>query len=142
MIGLGVSAIGDVSGRLRPEHQEAARSTIQRSIRGRLPVERGYHLSPDDQIRRYVITQIMCNFHLEKRAVADRFGIDFDQYFGPELEKLAAPGGPREHGFLTLSPQALHLEPLGQLFVRNVAMVFDLYLRRKGGDKPIFSRTV
>jgi len=44
--------------------------------------------------------------------------------------------------FVTLSADALQVEPLGQLFVRNVAMVFDRYLASKRSDTPIFSRTV
>ena len=31
---------------------------------------------------------------------------------------------------------------IGRLFVRNVAMVFDEYLRRMESDGPVFSRTV
>jgi hypothetical protein len=34
------------------------------------------------------------------------------------------------------------VEPLGRLFVRNVAMLFDRYLLEKKSDAPIFSRTV
>lgn len=141
MIGLGVSSIGDVSGAYA---QNTKKLTTYYSVleEGRLPVERGYRLTVDDQIRRYVITQIMCNFHLEKRAVEERFAISFDTYFAPELKETTGPEGPVTHGFLTVSREALQVEPLGRLFVRNIAMIFDRYLKAKTGDKPIFSRTV
>jgi hypothetical protein len=32
--------------------------------------------------------------------------------------------------------------PLGQLFIRNICMIFDAYLKQQRGDKPVFSRTV
>ena len=35
----------------------------------------------------------------------------------------------------------LRVTPLGQLLVRNVAMLFDAYLKKAGGKKQ-FSRTV
>jgi oxygen-independent coproporphyrinogen III oxidase len=141
MIGLGVSSIGDVSGayaqntKKLPAYYEAIES-------GRLPVEKGYRLTADDTLRRFVITQIMCNFHVDKRSVQARFGIDFDSYFAAELEEMASPDGPLTHGFVKLSAHELDVLPLGRLFIRNVAMVFDRYLKTKSGDKPIFSRTV
>jgi oxygen-independent coproporphyrinogen-3 oxidase len=141
MIGLGVSAIGDVAGAYAQNGKKL--SEYYPAIdAGRFPIERGYRLSEDDKIRRFVITQVMCNFHLDKQAVTDRFGVEFDRYFAIELAELAAPGGAVEAGFVHLDQEAIGLTPLGQLFVRNVAMVFDIYLRGKKGDKPAFSRTV
>ena len=141
MIGVGVSAIGDVSGCYA---QNAKKLSIyyQELDQGRLPVERGYRLSADDLARRYVITQLMCNFYLEKRAVEDRFGVKFDQYFARELAELARPDGPIDHQFVRLGEGEIEVLPLGRLFVRNLAMEFDRYLREKDGTKPVFSRTV
>ena len=84
----------------------------------------------------------MCNFHLDKRAVEERFGIRFDAYFAKELAELAAPDGQIANGFVSVADNALSVEPLGKLFVRNVAMLFDRYLASKNPDKQIFSRTV
>jgi oxygen-independent coproporphyrinogen III oxidase len=141
LIGLGVSSIGDVSGAYAQNTKKLS-TYYERIASGRLPVERGYRLSIDDHVRRYVITQIMCNFHLEKAVVEARFGIDFDSYFAGELAEMSEPDGLVGHGFVTLTPAALEVEPLGRLFVRIVAMVFDSYLRRKPSEKPLFSRTV
>ncbi len=44
---------------------------------GKFPIERGYVLDADDLLRRFVITQLMCNFHLDIREVERRFGIAF-----------------------------------------------------------------
>ncbi len=141
MIGFGVSAIGDVSGAYAQNTKKL--STYYRDLdAGRLPIERGYRLSPDDAVRRFVITQIMCNSHLDKRAVEARFGLRFDETFAAELEEIRAPDGLLDHEFLSISDAAIELTPLGRLFVRNVAMVFDRYLREKKGERLIFSRTV
>ena len=99
-------------------------------------------LDSDDVIRREVITRIMCNFHLDVREVEAAFGIDFGSYFATELEELARPDGPVAHGFLEIRPDGLDVVGDGRLFVRNVCMTFDRYLRAKPTDKPLFSRTV
>ncbi len=141
MIGVGVSAIGDVAGAYAQNQKKLPRY-YDAIDKGLLPIERGYRLSADDRIRRFVITQLMCNFHLDKRAVEDRFGIAFDHAFERELTELASPDGLIASGFVTASRDALDVEPLGRLFVRNVAMLFDRYLLAKKGDARIFSRTV
>lgn len=141
MIGLGVSAIGDVS-RAYAQNTKKLSVYYEALDAGRLPIERGYRLSEDDCIRRYVVTQLMCNFHVEKDAVRERFGVDFDSYFAWELGELRRADGPVEHGFVSVGDDAVTVQGLGRLFVRNVAMVFDRYLRDKAGDKQVFSRTV
>ena len=141
MIGVGVSAIGDVAGAYAQNQKKLPRY-YDALDQGLLPIDRGYRLSADDRLRRFVITQLMCNFHVDKRAVEDAFGIAFDQTFARELAELASPDGLIANGFVTASRDALHVEPLGRLFVRNVAMLFDRYLLEKKVDAPIFSRTV
>ena len=141
MIGVGVSAIGDVAGAYAQNQKKLPRY-YDAIDQGSLPIDRGYRLSADDQLRRFVITQLMCNFHLDKRSVEERFGIVFDLAFERELAELARPDGLIASGFVSASREAVHVEPLGRLFVRNVAMLFDRYLADKKTDAPIFSRTV
>lgn len=141
MVGVGISAIGDVAGAY-------AQNTKKLSVyyaaldQGRFPIERGYQLARDDEIRRHVITELMCNFYVDGRDVARRFGVDFGDYFAAELAELAAPGGPAEDGFVVVSPEAVDVLPPGRLFIRNICMVFDRYLRTNRPDRPVFSRTV
>jgi oxygen-independent coproporphyrinogen-3 oxidase len=139
MLGVGVSAIGDVAGAFAQNVKKL--STYYAALdAGRFPIERGYRLSEDDQVRRHVITQLMCNFHIDGEETARRFGIDFGRYFARELGELRE--GPVAHGFVVMDGPRLSLTPTGRLFVRNVCMVFDRYLREKKGEKPVFSRTV
>jgi oxygen-independent coproporphyrinogen-3 oxidase len=140
MVGAGVSAIGDVAGAFAQNVKKL--STYYEALdASRFPIERGYRLSPDDHVRRHVITQLMCNFHLDGGEVAERFGIDFEAYFARELRELRE--GPAADGFLEMGEGRLDLTPKGRLFVRNVCMVFDRHLREKADTRtPVFSRTV
>lgn len=141
MLGVGVSAIGDLCGAFAQNTKKL--STYYATIdNGLFPTERGYELDADDRIRRFVITQLMCNFHLDTSAVERRFGVPFAGYFARELAELAAGEGPVAHGFLEIHPDRLQILPKGRLFVRNVCMAFDRYLRAKTADKPVFSRTI
>jgi oxygen-independent coproporphyrinogen-3 oxidase len=98
-------------------------------------------LSADDRVRRHVITQLMCNFHLDLNDVAARFAVIPAEYFAAEFAALRAPGGPVSDGLLRIGDDALTVTPRGRLFVRNVCMTFDRYLSAHEG-RPVFSRTI
>ena len=140
VIGLGISAIGDVQGayvqnvKKLSEYEEAIGD-------GRLAVARGVVRSADDEVRRYVIHELMCNFHLRVEQVERRFGIDFHDYFAADLELLRAH---EREGMVRIDPDAIRVTPLGELFIRNLAICFDRYWRARhaGRDEPVFSRTV
>jgi oxygen-independent coproporphyrinogen-3 oxidase len=137
LLGFGLTAIGSLEGGFFQNHKKLSR--YNRALdEGRLPTERGYLLTPDDIIRGHAIREWMCNFRIDKRDLARRYGISFDDYFAEEQGDLAQLEG---EGFVENSPEALTAGPLGRLFPRNVAMVFDKYLRAKR-SKPSFSRTV
>lgn len=143
MVAVGVSAIGDVHGafvqntKKLPEYYEAIAA-------GRFPIERGYELDRDDEIRRYVITELMCNLRLDIGTVEQRFGIVFADYFATELAALTAPeDSPQADGLVAVGAERIEVPAIGRMFVRNICMVFDKYLaKRTGGPKPVFSRTV
>jgi oxygen-independent coproporphyrinogen-3 oxidase len=87
-------------------------------------------------LRREVILGLMCHFRVDKPAVEERFGIDFDRLFAAELDRLLPMAA---DGLVRLGDDAVEVTPLGRLLVRNVAMAFDAYLDRPGQR---FSRTV
>ena len=109
---------------------------------GRFPIERGYTLTSDDLVRRHVITELMCNFYARSgRVGAPPFGIDFDDYFGAELDGLLRRVGPVADG-APGDPRSMRFDHrAGRLFVRTICMEFDRYLPSHRG-KPVFSRTV
>ncbi len=139
LVGLGVSAIGDVAGAFAQNTRKLSAYYAALDA-GRFPIERGYALDADDAIRRHVIAQLMCNMQVDTRDVASRFGITFDEYFAHERRELA--DGPIADGFLRDEDGWLRATPAGRFFVRNVCMIFDRHLRRKRAEAPVFSRTI
>jgi oxygen-independent coproporphyrinogen-3 oxidase len=138
-IGFGITSIGDLRGAFVQNVKKLA-GYYDALEAGRLPVERGYLLDGDDKIRRQVILQLMCNFSLDTATIEERFGIRFVEYFAAELEELKTS---EESGFVRLSPGRIEVTGRGRLFIRNVCMTFDRYLRvKRAGDEQVFSRTV
>jgi oxygen-independent coproporphyrinogen-3 oxidase len=141
MVALGTSGISDVAGAYAQNHKRL--NSYYTSVdAGELPIERGVPLSDDDRIRRHVITELMCNGVLRPAAVETEFGIDFEEYFAPELAALVGPGGAVDERMAVLGGGTIAATELGRVFIRNVAMTFDSYLRQKADDRPVFSRTV
>jgi len=142
MVALGVSGIGDVQGTF-VQNTKKLNEYYEALDAGRFPIERGYALDRDDEVRRQVITTLMCNGHLDITDVERRHGIAFVDYFAAEIAELTAPDSPQADGLVRVTRQAIEVTPLGQRLVRNICMVFDRYLAaRTGGPKPVFSRTV
>jgi oxygen-independent coproporphyrinogen III oxidase len=142
MVGVGISGIGEVQHGFFQNEKKL--STYYEALDAdRIPVARGYLLDEDDRIRQYVIQQIMCNFRITKADVAERFGVDFDQYLAPSLARLDEV---QDAGFVVLDEEGLRVTPQGRVFVRNVCMAFDRYLLDKeaaeASERPVFSRTV
>ncbi|MCC6153138.1 MAG: oxygen-independent coproporphyrinogen III oxidase [Candidatus Hydrogenedentes bacterium] len=136
MIGFGTSAIGEVGGALAQNEKKLSRY-FEAIEDGRMATARGIELTHDDQIRAWVIREITCNFHLDFSELQNRWDVKFEQYFEAEREELAALAN---DGFLSIDDHNISVKPLGQIFVRNIAMVFDAYLR--SGFRHAFSRTV
>ena len=68
--------------RVRAERQEAA--PVLRAIdEGRFPRNAGYLLSDDDRVGRSVVTELMCNYFVDRAASGTRFGIDFQESRSP-----------------------------------------------------------
>jgi oxygen-independent coproporphyrinogen-3 oxidase len=139
MIGFGVSAIGDVRGALVQDEKKLVHY-YDLLDRGRLPVARGYQRTADDEIRREVIHDLMCNFVVERKAIEAKHGIVFGEYLRASLDKLAPFVA---DGMCEIDEHAVRAVGLGQVFVRNLAMCFDAHLDDKlAAKEPVFSRTV
>jgi len=141
IVGLGTSAISDIAGSYAQNHRRLA-SYYEAVDAGELPTERGFALDAEDRLRRYVITELMCNGRLLADDISDRFGIAVGEHFAAELADLAAPGGLVDAGFVRIEGSNIESTSLGRPFIRNVAMVFDTRLGARTGGAPVFSRTV
>ncbi len=104
-----------------------------------LPIMRGVTLNKDDQLRREVITELMCNFKLDKSRFESKYQIQFDAYFADALMNLRSL---EEDGLIELGKEQMKVTDIGRLLIRNIALYFDYYLMKKQGVKPQFSMTV
>ena len=140
VLAIGMSGIGDVRGHY--VQNEKKLSTYEAAITaGRLPVARGVRRSADDELRRTVIHELMCNFRIDTVAISQQYDIDFGSYFADDLALLAAH---EADGMVRISPERIEATPMGELFVRNLAICFDRFQRERhdAESRPVFSRTV
>ena len=139
LYGMGVTAISGFRNAYAQNQRDLA--TWQAAIHDRgLATMRGYHLSEDDHIRRAVISRLLCHTVISKKEINGDYGIDFDSYFAPELQRLEVPRG---DGLLLVSNDEIRATWLGRIFIRNLAMIFDPYLEKQHLDaKPLFSKTL
>ncbi len=90
-----------------------------------LPTAKGYHLTSDDKIRRYVIMRLMCDFELNFQTVENKFDINFKEYFAKELNSYVDM---LNDGLIILHDNEIEVTELGRLLIRNIAMKFDAYI--------------
>lgn len=140
VIGLGVSAIGDVRGAYVQNEKKLSRYE-ELVVAGQLPVARGVMRTADDEVRRTVIHELMCNFHVNVASIERAYAIDFSVYFADDLAELRQY---ERDGLVRVTPDRVEATPTGELFIRNLAMCFDRYMREKHAAeaRPVFSRTV
>ncbi len=136
LVAMGITAIGMV-GESYAQNVRTLDEYYERIGHGRLAIFRGVALTPDDVLRREVITQLICHFRLHVPEIEARFGIRFGDYFSTELEELR---GMEADGLLRLEEDRIRVLTAGRLLIRNICMVFDRYLREQKERR--FSRVI
>jgi oxygen-independent coproporphyrinogen-3 oxidase len=129
-VAVGASGISDFGGAYAQNDHALGQYEAAISA-GRLATVKGIVLSADDRRRRDVIVQLMCNGWVD-------LGPDGEQYFARELDTLATL---ERDGLVSARGREVALTELGQMFARNVAMVFDAHLG-PAGSRPTFSAAV
>ncbi len=137
LFGLGVSAISGL-GRIYAQNFRNLKDYYEAIERRQLPTMRGLHLTDEDLLRGTVISRILCHCVLHKPEIEQEFDLRFDDYFADELERLKPL---EDDGLVVVKPESITVTSLGRIFIRNVGMVFDSYLR-KPKNKPVFSKTL
>jgi oxygen-independent coproporphyrinogen-3 oxidase len=130
-----MSSISESDGAFRQNHKELP-DYLAAVETGRLPIERGYLLSPDDRQRRAVISDVMCGRGLDFASLSRRLGLDFAAAYATELASLADL---EADGLLVRHADRVAITELGRLFLRIIAMRFDAHLAKRPGG---FSKTV
>ncbi len=136
MLGFGTSSISMVSDTY--SQNEKDKDTYYQAIdNNKLATNRGVKLSQDDIIRRKVITEIMCNMRLNLSNISKQFGINSQEYFRDELEQLKLLSN---DGLIDLDDEGFIVAPPGRLLIRNICMIFDIYL--KESTNKSFSKVI
>ncbi len=105
--------------------------------RGQWPVRRGIELDEEDRIRKIIINHLMCNLRIEPPPGPAGENDEYHRI----LDKAADGLEPYvREGLIVPENGGYQVTPLGQLFLRNLAMPFDRYL--DPGKGPVFSRTI
>jgi oxygen-independent coproporphyrinogen-3 oxidase len=91
----------------------------------------------DDVVRRDVIQRLMCKGELTIGDIETRYALEFVSYFASELTALE----PLTHdGLVSRHDTGITVTERGRALLRNVAMVFDAYLRPTGS--PQYSKVI
>ena len=136
LIGLGNSAIGRVGNTFVQNAKEIV--DYRQRIEGEnFAAVRGFELSAEDLLRSDVITSLLCNLRVDKRAIERDHLISFDRHFKTATERLAPMV---DDGLVENHEDLLQITQRGRMMLRNAAMAFDAYLSQPTG--ATYSRTV
>lgn len=136
LVALGITSIGMV-GNTYAQNVRTLDEYYERIDSGELAVFRGIELTRDDELRRSVITQLICNFALDMAKVDEAWSIRFEDYFPQELARLSTMA---DDGLLAIEDRRIRVLPAGRLLIRNICMVFDRYLGE--GQRARFSKVI
>ncbi|MGB7416723.1 MAG: oxygen-independent coproporphyrinogen III oxidase [Thermosynechococcaceae cyanobacterium] len=136
LLGFGISAISMLQNLYVQNHKQL--QSYYRAIDDdALPLSKGVCLNQDDLIRRALIIELMCQFRLNKREIEQKYSLNFDDYFKLEQSALKAL---EADGLLRYFDDEIRVTPTGRLLIRNIAAVFDGYL--KDQEPASFSRAI
>lgn len=124
IVGLGVSAISNVNASFC-QNTKSISAYKEMLAKHMLPIEKGIILNKDDQIRAEVIQRLMCNGIVDYRKIDEQYHIHFKYYFHDELLSLEQF---TKDDLIEVSQTYFKVTERGRLFLRNIAMVFDIYL--------------
>lgn len=132
LLGLGASSISD-TGTAFAQNEKTLHDYYTNIHSGVLAVNKGYFLNEEDIAFRRYIKNISCNgytlFRTEDLSL-------LKEYCFPHLIQMA------DDELLIYNDKELKVLPLGNYFIRNICNAFDLYLKRTGIGKKIFSKAI
>jgi oxygen-independent coproporphyrinogen-3 oxidase len=140
LYGMGVSSISQIHDSYVQNTKDYA-TYRQATLDAVLSTQKGHRLNGEDELRRTVITNLLCHTVVKKREIEAQFGLrSFDEHFANAIGRL-----PQliDDGMVVADAEEIRVTTMGRIFIRNVAMLFDEYLDKRAPDAPkIFSRTL
>lgn len=136
MVSFGPSAISNINNVYHQNHKNLSKWS-QAVSSGHFAMSKGLVCNLDDQIRRWVIHQLMSRFLLQWNEVSVRWGINGKEYFADALVKLEMDAA---LGMVIIDDEGIEVTSIGKRFIRNLVMPFDAYLDNLKSQP--FSRTI
>lgn len=125
-LGLGASAMTR-AGSLYVQNLTSVSAWHSAVKAGHIPLQHGFLLSPEDQLRQALIQSLMCRHSVDFSALDAIWHIDSRACFASELASLA------EHvaqGLVIAGRERLDITPSGQTVLPSICRVFDRYDNR------------
>ena len=126
LIGLGASSISRFNGG-HVQNATATAAYLRRVGADLLPGDRGHVFSAADRLRGRAIEMLMCDFHLDRKALKATFG-DAAADLDPVTEQIAR----RYAGLVTAESGSLSILPDARVLTRIIASAYDAYLTDHG----------
>lgn len=121
LLGIGITAISQLSN-LYAQNEKKLASYFNAIEGGRLAIRRGHKFTKDDLIRSWVMQKIFCHQLIDKGEFSNKWEFSFDEYFKEIcLDHLIA------EELIEDTHYHLKILPIGRIFIRNIACVFDKY---------------
>ena len=95
---------------------------------GQFPIFRGHRQNQDDLIRRDVIQTLRSFFSIDFRCIDEKYAINFEEYFDPEL--VALDDYVRD-GLIEIKDRSIIITEKGHQFANTVCYVFDKYKKNR-----------
>ncbi|WJG10339.1 oxygen-independent coproporphyrinogen III oxidase [Aliiglaciecola sp. LCG003] len=124
LVGFGVSSISHI-GDIFSQNRKDLQGYYANIREAGNAVCRGVKLTVDDQIRGYVIGQLMCNLSVNKTRVNQLFDIEFDHYFEQSLNALQPF---ITDGLIENGKQQIHVSARARFLIRSICMSFDAHI--------------
>ena len=106
---------------------------------GILPYVKGFTLNSEDQLRKFIINQLICHFELSFASVQEQFDVNMTTYFANELQQLTPM---KEDGLISIDANGIKVQDTGRMLIRRICMVFDEYLNGSNNQQIKFSKII
>ncbi|MDP2549011.1 oxygen-independent coproporphyrinogen III oxidase [Oceanobacter sp. 4_MG-2023] len=136
LLGFGVSSISQIGdyylqNQVRMDDYCAALDNQQ------LPSSKCCQVTRDDQIRRRVISELLCHLRVDFSTIDAEFNINSHDYLLSSLQRLEPMVN---DGLVSISADGVSIRDKGQLLVRNACMAFDEYIYQH--EQQRFSKAI
>ncbi|MEE2603392.1 MAG: oxygen-independent coproporphyrinogen III oxidase [Pseudomonadota bacterium] len=136
LLGFGVSAISQI-GNLYAQNMKSLSQWSDAIDQGHSPIEQGYLLDRDDQMRRDLIMRLLCDLYVDMKLFSEQWQINFPDYF---VDALGAWVEFEAQGLVRVDQHRLVITDRGRLVSRALVMPFDRYTQNEARHR--FSRII